>query len=414
MNVAASAAVRETVAGMRREAPVRPIRFAGSSIWWVFALIAAALLGLSVLVALASFSRTVAGSGAIVPSQGVVNVLAVKAGVVEEVFVREGERVVRGAPLLRISSDTQIATGALQELLGAAAASQASAARTAARAQSEAAVQQIRDARERETGLRASMALLDEQRELQSQQVELAQRTITRAAPVVEKGYISTLQFQQWQAALVQAQLGLRNIDERRNAILTQLRQLHVELQRLDANLDAARAQEVAQAGLGQEKQAGIEANREVLVRADRDGMIAAISVRPGTTVTPGSELAVVTPGGGPLVAEVWLPSEAAGLVRIGDPARLRFTGAARDELGTVDGRVVSRSGAPTTSPGTKGTQGEPQYLTRVALTARPRTRGGRAWEIVPGMKLTAKIVVERRSLLTAVFGRIANQLRPA
>ena len=81
----------------------------------------------------------------------------------------------------------------------------------------------------------------------------------------------------------------------------------------------AAQAEAVGvRAGLDQQE-TRTEAESTYNVVATVSGRIAALPTAPGQSVSAGSSLAIVTPGNGPLEAELYVPSRAAG-----DPAAVR------------------------------------------------------------------------------------------
>jgi membrane fusion protein len=409
-----------TIRDLRKEGFGRPIRLTGSGRNTLIALVIFALASLAALGAVSSLSHIVPASGEIAPPEGAISLVVLKAGIVSRVQVRQGQVVKVGAPVVTLSVDTQLADGGLAAALTRAATAQESAQLDEAHAKGASVEQQILQTRERQAGLEAAKNDLIEEHKLQAEQVALAAKAIDSLTPVVAQGYVAQLQFQQYQNTLLQAQLAVKSTDEKLASNASDLRQADRELQRYAADRAAAEAQGRDAIGQIAEKRAGIEANRALVVTADSAGVVGAIRVHPGDTVTAGSEVAVIVPTASSLIAEVWLPPETAGLVRPGDQVKLRYQGMAQDELGITEGEVISRSSAPLANPSMKsgGSGADPkadagaggQYLVRVKLRQHHWRAHGRDWQLLPGMKVTAKIVVERRNLLSSVFRSVTHQ----
>ncbi len=136
-------------------------------------------------------------------------------------------------------------------------------------------------------------------------------------------------------------------------------------------------------------------------------GRVAALPVAAGQPVTAGATLAVMTPAGGRLEAELLAPSRAIGFIREGQDVRLQLQAFPYQRFGTVIGKVKSVSGTvlgPTeiSIPGLQ--VHEPVFRVRVSLAAEDIEAYGQRHALQPGMLLSAEVVLDRQSLLRWLF----------
>ena len=145
------------------------------------------------------------------------------------------------------------------------------------------------------------------------------------------------------------------------------------------------------------------EAQSTYVVTATVAGRIVALPVQRGQTVAPGASLAVVTPQGSTLEAELYAPSRAAGFVREGQEVRLLYQAFPHQKFGTGEGTVtsVSRTVLAPSEVAIPGLQvQEPVFRVRVALARDSVSAYGETLPLQPGMLLSADVVIDRRSLL--------------
>ncbi|MFN7236497.1 MAG: HlyD family efflux transporter periplasmic adaptor subunit, partial [Brevundimonas sp.] len=145
------------------------------------------------------------------------------------------------------------------------------------------------------------------------------------------------------------------------------------------------------------------EAQSTYVVTATVAGRIVALPVQRGQTVAPGASLAVVTPQGSTLEAELYAPSRAAGFVREGQEVRLLYQAFPHQKFGTGQGVVtsVSRTVLAPAEIAIPGLQvQEPVFRVRVKLARDSVAAYGETVPLQPGMLLSADVVIDRRSLL--------------
>jgi membrane fusion protein len=342
-------------------------------------------------------------TGWVAPEGGLIRVAARQGGVVEAVQAVEGESVAAGVPLasLRLSSDVTagdtgqaMANGLVAE--GAANRAQARAATAKLKAQGEEMIARRAVLRQELSETRTRVELLEKRQALSEAEVSRGETLLTR-------GFLSKSSMDQLRStALATAQ----DASTARTTTLDlerQIRDLDHEIAVVPtdvANLQAQAAQ--ASATLAQ-KRVTTQAQSTFVATAPIGGRIVAVPVERGQTVAAGAAVAVLTPSGAALTAELYVPSRAAGFIRLGQDVRIQYQAFPYQTFGSARGVVksVSRTVLAPNEVAIPGlTVSEPVFRVRVALPRQSVSAYGREVPLQPGMLLAADIVIDRRTLL--------------
>lgn len=132
-------------------------------------------------------------------------------------------------------------------------------------------------------------------------------------------------------------------------------------------------------------------------------GVIAAIPIDIGQTVSPGSTLFIMLPKGSRIQAELFVPARSIGFIRVGQEVSLQYQSFPFQRFGSAKGKITSISRtvlAPSDLPNSAVPLREPSFRVKVALQKDYMLAYGHKQALEPGMSLTARIVVERESLI--------------
>lgn len=359
---------------------------------------------IAAFLATASYPQIETAMGAIVAESGVATIVPAKPGVIEAVAVREGEIVRPGTPLVRLRADEvrisgqSVALGLLDSFraqerdlatqsIELAAAAQAEVGRVAASL----------------AGLRQEVSALEAQARLQEQLVAVAEREIEQMRDVAERGFISRRDLQArediWlgrrqQAMQIASTMAAKRaaIQEASKALVQAQAQARAQL----AGLSASRA-EVSQRAMTADAAAGF------VIASPIAGRVTALVARSGQAANPQIPLMSVMPAGSTLVAELQIPSSAAGFLRTGQGVRLAIDAFPYQQYGSMQGTISTLSGTTVGRPGPNGTT-VPVYLATVALEKPFVQAFGRPQPLMPGMTLQARIKTSDRSLVGWLF----------
>lgn len=365
----------------------------------LFAILAIAAVWLSA----GTYARVETVPGILVTTRSSAKVIPPQPGVVVELQVAEGQEVKRGDVLLVVNSDRETAVGGnvAGESLGAIEArrelTQTQVSLADARASAE---------RSRLSSLIASAEnqarSLSEQIALQEQVVGSNQEIFDRVTEVVEKGYVSRVEFERRRQTLLTSQQSLANLRQRRMAALSEVAQARSQLSTvsIDAQQGISRLQESLEAMSAE--RARLEGERSYVIKAPIDGRVTALATGEGRAATTARPVMVIVPTGAELIAELYAPTRSIGLVEPGEETRLLYDAFPYQRFGSFGGQVasVSRIAVDPRETDIPFPFEEPVYRVKVALDAQSVQAFGEPAPLQPGMTLQANIVLERQSFL--------------
>ena len=374
----------------------------------VLTILFASITGLVVVFfACLSVTRKTHVTGVLLPTQGLIRIQSMQAGVITEVRVREGQAVHAGDVLFVVTSERSSATQgeaerAVSKLLQARRDSI-----DAERSEQHLQLMQRLDAlRRRAEDLRAESGRIDQQIALQRRRVALAVDSANRQSELHAAKFVSVASVQDRQADLLDQQQRLSELQRAKGAIARDLAAAQADLR--DQQLQGQRDQEVAARSVAAIEQdlAENEARRQALVRAPHDGNITSIAVTAGAAISSGQMLASVLPAGSALEAELYATSRAAGFIKPGMPVLLRYQAYPYQKFGQSLGQVREVTGSamqanelalPVMAQSGAGT--EPIYRVRVHLDSQTVRAYGREEPLKPGMAVEASVLLEHRRL---------------
>ena len=342
-------------------------------------------------------SRREIVEGKLTPRDGEVVVRAVRPGVVDALYVVEGQKVRRDDVLARIASGVDGSDGGrvsnqLAEVLDAqrvlleeqrAAIGRA---RDIARRDSMARVAQLRDQR----GLAAAL------HEVQQRRYQFARQRFARVGAGKDHRFLSDYVYGELRDGVLALEQAVAE---------GSLRQRGIEEEIIALGLAAERRQQefVVQLGEIDARLAGLDgqilregANWWYEIAAPRDGTVAGLSEDLGDSMAAGQALlSLVSPGAG-LKARLFAPSSSVAHIQPGLPVALRVAAYPFQKFGTVAGRVRTVSDT-TVGP-------ESVYVLEVSLDRQYLDHAGVQRALRPGMEVTAELTTDRRALGAWLF----------
>lgn len=377
---------------------------------WVLTFLAVALAAAILLfLVFGHYTRRETVAGQLVPSAGLLNIVAPSAGTLSKLHVHDGQRVKAGDVLLELSSDQDSAAlGNTPALVGQQLEAQRS------RLQADLADQQ-QLTQQQADALRGKIALLQAQSDqiagqlaIEQKQVDSNRNLLARIEPLGAKGYVSEVQIQQQRAAVLDAQSQYKALQRQQLDAHQQLDAARQQLAQLPLDAVAKRNDTERQlAGVAQSI-AQNELQRATVLRAPRDGIVSAVLPKPGQMVSAGQPLLAILPAGSTLQAQLLVPSRAVGFIDPGGRVVLRYEAFPYQKFGQQYGHVADVSRSALTSPEITTLIGQqsqqPLYRVQVKLDKPFVLAYGKREALKPGMALQADILMDRRSLLEWVF----------
>ncbi|KIG03581.1 HlyD family efflux transporter periplasmic adaptor subunit [Caballeronia concitans] len=349
-------------------------------------------------------------------------------GMVSAIYARPSEHVEPGTPLFRLQRDFSLTTDGLRRQVFDekvrddqihAIDEQYNERRAQLNAQRE-------TARVTEASRRAELGSLDAQIAQNGQLVGEFEQRLARLNAVSE--YVTADKVEQARADIHQGKVTVAQGVARRQQLAGEIGASNGTQADLEAQLrelDARRARDI------QDVRARFERERQdATVSAPKGGVVTFSGLVAGRMLAAGDVAMVIsTKDSVPLRAALSIPSRRRGFVREGQIVRLKFDAFPYAKFGTYEARIDSISGttvlpaSPLGLPGTPGApdpseqtesakESEGDYLAWATLRGNTFEFEGQHFKILPGMRATASIVVERRTLAEWVLAPLYRMLR--
>lgn len=349
------------------------------------------------LLAFGDYTRRTRVVGQLVPTQGLATVIAPVSGVVAELPVQEGQRMLQGQKLAQVvvpdaTRDTSSTLDSIERSVLARRESVAAGHRA-----------QRRRLENRAAGLErqhelASIEMAQIEAELLTRrhQQRLADQTLKKFRLMHSRRYVSDLQLQQQEHQALELLGGLQALQRQRVATEQKLAQLRQALHELPQELESAEALEAREMSALEQERLELRARGGSVVTAPISGSVGVLFVHAGQPVQAGQPLLALLPASSQLEAHLAVPGAAIGFVAPGDVVLLRYAAYPYQKFGQHRGRVlrISRNALAAAEGG-----GEPAYRVVVALERQSVRAGGDERALRPGLVLEADILGERRQL---------------
>jgi membrane fusion protein len=262
-------------------------------------------------------------------------------------------------------------------------------------------------------GIEEEMDALEVQRREQAGRVAYLSERLGGLRSALDRGAIAKTEMLQQQDDLAAMRQGAARLGQERNALHRKRENLLAARERLGIEFERALALLAAERSELRQRIAGQDEKRSRIVRAPIDGTLATLDVVAGSTIRPQQLLATVVPRDSVLVAEVYVPSRAVGMVRPGQVVRLLYDAFPHQQFGAARGQVAAIAGfvsLPGEMPGVAG-QREASYKVRIRIADDYVRDGQGRFALRPGMALAAEIILERRSLTDWFLGPLRARL---
>ncbi len=374
-----------------------------------------ALLVLTIALALvfaasATYARKETVAGWLTPELGMVRVTAARGGTALTLLVAEGASVAAGTPLatMRLSSDTD--QGDAGQALRLALLAQRDAAAARARTVLDTLDAEARRLAGERGGLAEELAALDRQMALALEETRLATAEAKRGRTMAQQGVLAKSAAEQRRQLELRARQNLAALQRSRQELVRAIATNQSRIASIPIEQAAARADAAASAAAMGERITQLEVANQYVVTSPIAGRIAALPAQAGQTLAPGAVVAVVTPADSRLIAELYVPSRAAGFVRPEQAVRLMYEAYPHERFGVGQARIetVSRTVLAPSEVALPGmAMHEPVFRVRAALAQDSVDAYGERIPLQPGMLLRADVVIDRRSLLEWLFDPI-------
>ena len=296
---------------------------------------------------------------------------ALRGGVVTELRVKEGDRVVSGQPLFTVASRQGLeAGGTLDAAVLASLDTQIQVLKEQIAADPERVANEVRRLDAAIVSVAAERDALGAQRRLMAERVQVTEDRRGTVARLTQQGHSTRTALQEQDEALLARRQALAEIDRDLAAADKELGQTQLQREQLPVQ----QAERLAQLRLGladrERQKAEAQGQRAQVLTAPIAGHVTALQAAPGQIVDPAKPLLTLLPDGASLLAELFVPSRAIGFVEPGQRVRLMVDAFPYQRFGTIGGSVETVSQAVLSPNEVIGrtTLTEPAYRVTVRL----------------------------------------------
>lgn len=365
-------------------------------------LLVAVTAGAIAFAAIGTFPRKETVSGIIRPRTGEVMIDMRRDGRVAQLFVREGQTVQAGEPLMAIDSDTSMLDGrSLWATQYDIVSDQLATAQSRRAARSGDLAAQIAVLQVEATRQAGRIEAIAERRKITEQRRALALPYLEKLEGLLERGYTTQREVLRQRDAIYALDLDIRRLDEDAADARSALASARADQAALiaRANVDAVNARQ-EEISLEDRAVSSASAKGE-LVRAPQAGRVTNLAVSRGKWLRSGSPVMALLPAGEEYVGQLQIPSSAIGFVSAGDRVRLMYDSFPFQKFGFAYGTIDLITAMPAADPAKPDQR---LYLARVKLDKQSVLAFGDEQGIKPGMTFRADIILENRTILEWIF----------
>jgi membrane fusion protein len=365
--------------------------------------LAAIVLLVVVWLATGSYTRSERALGMLVTDAPSAKVIASRPGRIVALSVRDGDHVVAGQKLgvVLVELNDESGGSAVAESLDALDQQRLLANQQAAIAGQRAVAEHSR-LMATVNGLTSQRASVDQQIALQTEVVASGQQMLQGLSAVLERGYVSRVEYERRRQALLGAQQQLSQLRQQAASLASQERVARAEIARSGADTASAIASARTSAESFHQQRAQALASRAYVITAPITGTVTALQAAPGRAAEVATPLMTIVPDGSRLHAEIYAPTRAIGFVKPGQEVRLLYDAFPYQRFGSFSGRIarVSQTVLDPREIASPIKSEEPVYRIDVTVADQSVKAFGESLRLQPGMTLSANIILERRSFL--------------
>jgi len=353
------------------------------------------------------YNRKEQVAGYLMPTHGMIRLFSPQIGIVLEKYVSEGQIVKKGEALLVVSSErATMTTGETQAAMLAQLRQQRDSLQVELSKQKDIDTLTSNSIAGRIRGLEAEIHEAKMQLNLQTRRVKSGKRKMERFEQLQKKGFISEAAMQKEEEELIDQQNRLIQVRQNITSLTRKLNTEQVEL--ASSGLKRTNNAAAIERKISELEQQLTEADvrRSVVLTAPADGTVTTILAEIGQAVNPDKLLLSILPTSTQLLAQLLVPTRAAGFIKPTQKVALRYRAFPYQRFGHHLSEVleIGRTVIQPNEAKLPVTIKEPVYRVTVRLPRQQIQAYGQAMQLKAGMLLDADIHIDRRRLIEWVF----------
>lgn len=359
-----------------------------------------------ILLVFGTYTRREKVEGSLVPEGGVAFIVARSSGAVERLLVNEGDRVKAGDPLAIITTDIKSeGVGYAGEAISSLVSEQISKAESrkismalAANAKKEELISIERNIKEQIAGIEGLMNIKQEVLSKKDEELQANERLLS-------KGYVTPKRIDQLKIEILELESSRRQLKQRVLEFHGDLAKNKSAISQLSYQLSLDETSLDSQILELKKSQAQSKASSTVVLTALNDSIVSSVLIRPGQAVTIRQSLIALVPIEGVLEAELRIPNKSVGFLKLGQRFLIQYEAYPYQKFGLGVGHIsaIAQNTTPSaevSKPETSRESPDGYYKARARIDSQAIKVYESSVPLRPGMKFSADILLEKRSLL--------------
>jgi membrane fusion protein len=352
---------------------------------------------------LGQYARKETVVGFLAPTSGIAKIFATRPGTIKDIYVKEGEEVKKGQPLLAVETSQIAVTG---QDINAGMLAPLEWQQTTLKDQIAAEQERMKSEQARlsatAAGLETEISEVRAQIETQQEQFRLSSEFVSSVAGLAARGIVSDLDYKKRQVAALEQKEKLDSLNQQLAARQNQLTEARFSLEQLPT-VTAGKIQSLrSELAATEQHIAEINGRRAYEIRAPAAGRVTILQATVGQFADTTRPEMDIVPDDSILQAELFVPTRAIGFVQPGQEVRILYDAFPYQQFGTYRGRVIEISQTILTRTDAIGPVElkEPAYRVKVSLDRPDIDAYGKRIPLQADMLLRADIILEKRTLL--------------
>jgi membrane fusion protein len=257
---------------------------------------------------------------------------------------------------------------------------------------------------------------LASRRSLHIDKLKIKKDIVDRLTPLIQKGYVSPIQYEDAETELLQAKSDLELLSSQHEDAEQGEADLSSRIRRLSDDLAEKSSAIAGRMSTVEQEISQVDADRALLIKAPVSGEVTNILIAEGSGISQSEILATIIPEGDQLVAKLIVDSSIIGFVKVGTPVTLRYRSFPYEKFGTHRARVFRIPGSALAAPqgygATDTSTSGLAYRIDVELPSQSINVYGRNAPLSAGMEVTADLMLDRRKLIEWMFEPLIGMRR--
>ena len=366
--------------------------------------IVAAVAIIATFLFLAQYSRKETVIGYLMPTAGTAKIFALQQGTIRELYVKEGQEVEEGQPLLAVETSQIAANG---QDVNITILSTLESHRSQLTYQMAAEQERTKSEQARLTaligGLEAGTSELQAQIDNQNERIRVSDALVSSVAGLRAKGLMSEPEYRQRELAALDQKQRLSSLNQQLAVQQNQLTETRYSLEQLPTVMEGKIQSLRSELATTEQRITEVSGRRAYVIRAPAAGRVSTLQATVGQFAEPRRLQMEVIPNEEVLQAELFVPTRAIGFVRPGQHVRILYEAFPYQQFGAYSGQVSKVSQTILTKADASGPieLKEPAYKVTAALDRPDIDAYGKKIPLQADMLLRADIILEKRSLIS-------------